>query len=243
MTSFLDEVKAAPDPAPPLELDWGQEILDSPEPEKPKRRRGRPRKNPLPDDDSSDKSTEDKPKRVYTPRAGKLKEDLLEPYVELAADIAIVAPTVSGVLIVRAEKTVDGLVDLAAGHPRVLNALKKASNVGKGAALIETLLLVLVAAAVDLGRLDPRSPLLDRFGHSEVVKDEKGQPVKEGQRILKSRTTLREIYNATHSEEEQVDSFGPPPPPDMGVDRPWDVTTGTAPTRSVPMNNLWATSG
>jgi hypothetical protein len=240
-SSILDEIAALPDPTPEPEIDWGQTVLDNVPEEPVKRRRGRPRK-PREIDPATGKEV-DPPKRTYTPRASKLKDELLDPYVEFASDLAVVAPTVAGVLIVRAEATVNGMVDLAAGHPKVLNALKNAGKVGKGAALIETLMLVVAAAAIDLGRIDPSLSLLDHLGHSEVAKDEKGNIVRdENGKITKNRTTLRDIYEMTHtdSEIEKAQQNGPPPPPDLSG---LTAETGTAPVHTVPMNNKWVEHG
>jgi hypothetical protein len=236
-SSLLDEAAQYEPPPPSIEDEWGAAVLDAPDP--PKRKRGRPRKQPEIDPETG---KEIPPvKRTYTPRTGKLKEELLEPYVELAANLAIAAPTVSGVLILRAEKTVDGLVDLASGHPRVLAALKKATKASKGADVVETVLLVMVAAAVDMGKVPAAHPILDKIGHSEIVKDEKGNPRKEGNKILKERTTLREIYNQMHPEGEEVAPAGPPPPPTDSVAFPFEMTKPLHPP--VPMNNLFVENG
>src|SRR5215210_2508997 len=95
----------------------------------------------------------DAPPRTRAPRNSKLNEELLEGYVSLATDFATVMPTVSGVLIHRAERTVDGIVALAQGHPRVMKALRTSAKFSKGADVLQTVFLVLVAAAIDLGRI------------------------------------------------------------------------------------------
>lgn len=232
-SSLLDEVAAAPEPEVDPADEWGQVILDKPEDEKPKRR-GRPRK-PRPIDPETGQEVEP-PKRTYQPRANKLKEELLEPFVEFASDISFVAPTAAGVLIVRAEKTVDGIVDLAQGHPRVLNALKRTTQAGKGVEVITTILLLIVAAAVDLGRIPAASPILDHLGHSEIVRDDNGRAKKDTTgRLQKERTSLRDIYNKMHP-DAGMDIPGPPPMPES-----FSPETGMQPLRMpIPMNNLWA---
>lgn len=235
--SLMEDIANAPEPEPTPEDEWGKAILEQAEQpsdvDKPvRRRRGRPRKV----DPETGEPVPPTPRTPRVPRSDKLKEELLEPFISLATDLATVAPTVSGVLIVRAEKTVDGVVDLASGHKRTLAALHKVAKVSKGTDVLETVLLVLVAAAVDSGRLPLASPLLDNIGHVEIERDDKGKAKRDDDgKILKSKVTIREIYNKMHPEGEESQPAGPPPMPDFGQ---VSVNSG-APLHFVPMNNLF----
>ena len=105
------------------------------------------------------------------PRAGtqkKIVDDLLVPYATLSAGLALTAPTAAGVLMARGEKTVEAVVSLAAGNPRMLAALQKAAKVGPATEILQTLLMVGVAGAMDFGRIPPDNPLAAVMGISEI---------------------------------------------------------------------------
>lgn len=201
------------------DFDLSAAVLEDDEDVKPKRTRRR-------------RTTDDGEPRTRAPRNSKLSEELLEGYVSLASDFATVMPTVSGVLIHRAERTVDGIVALASGHPRVMKALRTSAKFSKGADVLQTVFLVLVAAAIDLGRISVDHPILDTLGDVQIQKDEKGKAVKDHTgRIVKERVTLRDIYDTMHGdavspEQYAQDTFAPPVAP----------FTGTGPMTVPPMN-------
>lgn len=110
----------------------------------------------------------------------QITEDLLVPYAGLAASLALVAPTMSGVLLSRGEETVGAVVSLAAKNPKMLAALQKASQVGPAVKIAETLLMVGIAGAMDFGRMPPEHPLGMALGVSAVyaeTHDMSGMPV------------------------------------------------------------------
>lgn len=98
----------------------------------------------------------------------QITDDLLVPYAGLAASLALVAPTVSGVLLSRGEKTVGAVVNIASKNPKMLAALQKASQVGPAVEIAETLLMVGIAGAMDFGRMPPEHPLGMALGVSAV---------------------------------------------------------------------------
>lgn len=157
------------------------------------------------DDDAAPKRTRrprkprdpDAPPVTRQPRNGKLADELLEGYVSLATDLSAVMPTVSGVLIHRAERSVDGIIGLAQGHPRVMKALRASAKVSKGADVVQTLFLVAVAAMIDMGRISIDHPILDSLGDVQIMRGPDGKPMRDAQgRVAKERTTLRDIHNA-----------------------------------------------
>lgn len=165
----------------------------------------------------------------------KLADDLVEMLVSRASDISIVLPTVAGVLIARADATVDGMLALAKGHKRTTAALQKLAAGNKAVDLFSVVALLAVALMVDLGRIPVESPLLDRVGYSEVVRGSDGKSQKDDRgMILKDRKTLRDIHDLMTGEESAVDN------PEMPQWAPGFPTiqsdTGTAPTRLAPMN-------
>lgn len=151
-------------------------------------------------------TSDDDTPRTRAPRNSKLTEELLEGYVSLATDVATVMPTVSGVLIHRAERTVDGIVSLAQGHPRVMKALRTGAKFTKGADVLQTVLLVVVAAMVDMGRIPLDHMILDTLGDVSIVKGPDGKPVRDAAgRIAKERMTLRDIHNAMTGAQEDTE--------------------------------------
>lgn len=118
-----------------------------------------------------DKSTKRTTRRTYVPRKAtkrKVAENLLTPWAQLAKGIAFMAPTVSAVLLSRGEKTVDALVDIASEHPRMMAALTKAAQVAPTVELIETGAQVVVALALDTGRMPSDHPVAVLTGVSEL---------------------------------------------------------------------------
>lgn len=230
-SSLFDDIANAPDDLPDI---MAGASMEDDVPQTAKRTR-RTRAARIVRDDG----TEEEAPRITTrvPRNAKLKDDLMETYVSLASELAVVAPTMSGVLILRAERTMDGLVALASGHKRTMAALRKVANAGKGVDLLQTLVLVIAAAAVDFGRIPIDHPFLDHFGHVEIRRDEKGNAVRDSTgKMVKDKKSLREIHemmNGSPSTDTPEDPmydprvYAPPPPQ-------WNGQHG--PTIVPPMN-------
>ena len=227
-SSLIDDIAAAPDEPEP-DLLAGVEMEAAPVRTR-QRGPGRPRKIRI--DPETGEPIEPTPRQ---PRNAKLAEELLETTVSAASDISAVAPTVAGVLIARAETTVDGLVALASGHKRTTAVLRRVAKASKIAELLTTFMLIFVAAAVDFGRIPSDSPLLDNLGFTEIVKDNKGKPTKDDQgKFIKDRTTLRYIYDTMHD--------GPQPVQDAPQYPNTSVTTERgAPPYMTPMNMMAGT--
>jgi len=223
MTAALfSEIEAAPDePEPPL-FDVAETEPESTEPKRTRQRRPRQKKY---DDEGNEIKT------TRAPRGAKLNDELLESVVSAASDLSAVAPTMAGVLVARAEVTVDGLMALATGRKRTTAVLKKVASVGKISELLTTALLLGVAAAVDFGRIPADSPILDRIGYTDLVRDENGKLKKDDRGfVVKERMTLRDIYT-TMNPDAPV-STGPA----MPEWSPMNPATGTRPMNVPPMN-------
>lgn len=110
---------------------------------------------------------EDAPRRTRKPRAdaGKprgrrpsnaaLKTQLLVPWAGIALMVSQPMPLLGAVMTVRGEPTVDALLNLAADHPKMMAALKTAAKAGPASELLQTGALMMVAAAIELGRIKP----------------------------------------------------------------------------------------
>lgn len=133
-----------------------------------------------------------KPRGGMSAADKKLADELLNPWAKLCTALAMVAPTVSGVMSMRGEASMQGLVALAS--PKMKEALTKAAKTGPGLDLAETILMVMVAAAVDFGKVDPDSPIAFLTG-------------------------VRSVYDAVHPDREERhapaaqegQTFAPPP--------------------------------
>lgn len=101
-----------------------------------------------------------------TGRVGRtaLAEQLLVPWAGLAAAVSQPLPLVGAVLLVRGEATTKALVDLAKGHPKMLAALNKAAKAGPASELIQTGALLVMAVAIETGRIPADMPLAQRAG-------------------------------------------------------------------------------
>jgi hypothetical protein len=92
----------------------------------------------------------------------KLADDLLGPWALIVKGLAIPMPTLAGVLAERGEQTTQGIVALAS--PKMKEALAKASKIGPGADLLETIAMAVVAALIDVHKIDPDSFIVDATG-------------------------------------------------------------------------------
>lgn len=223
MTAALfSEIESAPD-EPDLPL--FDVVETEPESTEPKRtRQRRPRQKKYDEDGNEIKATR-------APRGAKLNDELLESVVSAASDLSAIAPTMAGVLVARAEVTVDGLVALAAGRKRTTAVLKKVASASKISELLTTALLLGLAAAIDFGRIPPESPILDRIGYTELIRDDAGKLKRDDKGLLvKDRKTLRDIYE-TMNPDAPV-STGPV----MPEWSPMNPNTGTRPMNVPPMN-------
>lgn len=124
------------------------------------------------------------------PANSRLAQELLDPLAKIAMALSFTAPTASAVLIERGEKTATALVGIAAGHPKMLAALQRATKVGPAADLVETAIMMAIAVSLDMGRIPPEHPLAGLTG-------------------------VGALYQAVHPEAAaaapQMSDLGPPP--------------------------------
>jgi hypothetical protein len=234
-SALFSEIDSLPDAPEKTEDLFGTVSMDdADEPVRRTRRPRKPREKKYDADGNEIKAT-----RVTS--TARLNDDLLETTVSIASDISAFAPTVAGVLVARAEVTVDGLTALAKGKPRTTAALKKFASVGKIAGLLEVGLLLFVAAMADFGKIPASSPILDRVGYAEILRDEKGKARKDDHgMVLKQRTSIRDIRISmgiddtdTASTESMMPSWGAPSAPHQTGPGP---DTGSGPIGMSPMN-------
>lgn len=112
----------------------------------------------------SDKGQARGPRGATGPRMGgrstsdkKLAEGLLNPWAKAIKAVAYPMPTLAAVMTQQGESTMNALVSLAS--PKMKAALAKAARIGPGADLIESVAMMIIAAAMDIGKVPPNSPL------------------------------------------------------------------------------------
>lgn len=98
----------------------------------------------------------------------KLEEDLLVPIAMFSRGIAMALPTTGAVLLARGEQTSRAIVKFASSRPKMLEALKRGSEIGPTVEIVETLVMVVIAANLDLGRMDPANPIAQLTGVSGI---------------------------------------------------------------------------
>jgi hypothetical protein len=96
----------------------------------------------------------------------KLAEDLLDPWAKIIKGISFMMPTVAAVMAQRGEKTTTAIVSVAS--PKMKEALAKASKFGPATDLVETGLMIAIAAMMDAGRIPDGSPIAAFTGVQEL---------------------------------------------------------------------------
>jgi hypothetical protein len=230
--SLMDDLMAAPDEPEKVDSLFGPAITEDDDGAK-LTREGRVRRPRRPRTPRVDPETgEPLPPQTRAPRNAKLNEDLLEFTVVFASSLSAVAPTAAGVLIARAETISNGLTKLATGHKRTTAVLKSVVSVGAMTETLTTIVMFVAALAVDFGRLDAASPVLDNIGYAELVRDDRGKLQRDNRgMVVKDSHTLRDIYNTMHDIETDDQPQEAPMPGPV-----FSPVTGTGATKMPPMN-------
>jgi len=84
--------------------------------------------------------------------------------------LAMTMPTAGTVISVRAEETSKALVKMAEKRPKMLAALKRMSEVGPAGEIVQTIIMVIIAAQIDAGRVGLEDQLA-AMKQSGCVKD------------------------------------------------------------------------
>jgi len=92
----------------------------------------------------------------------------MDPMAKLGAALSFSFPTAGAVIVARAEVTSKALVEFAQGHPRMLAALTRISKVGPATEVVHTIAMCMIAAQMDIGKLDPAHPMGQLTGVSSI---------------------------------------------------------------------------
>lgn len=121
---------------------------------------------------------EDKPKRTRNPNGATSKrrtvsdasllEKLLLPWAGVTMAVSGALPLTGAVLEQRGEPTVKALIDLSKDHPKMRAALNKISKVGPASELVQTGALVLIAVAMETGRLPADNMVSRKMGMTDL---------------------------------------------------------------------------
>ena len=99
---------------------------------------------------------------------GLLAEQLLIPWATISFAASQAVPLVSAVMLERGEVTMKALVEIASGHPKMLNALKRAARVGPASELVQTGAMLLLAIAIETGRVPHDAMIAQKTGLTDL---------------------------------------------------------------------------
>lgn len=131
-----------------------EETDDTPEESAPRKRRTR--------------ADSGKPRAPRATSTAKLATELAEPIVIIGSMLAMTMPTAGTVVSMRAEETAKALVKMAEKRPKMLAALKRMSEVGPAGELVQTVIMVIVAAQIDAERARPDSVIAQAVGVTPI---------------------------------------------------------------------------
>lgn len=131
-----------------------------------------------------------KTRKPRTPRTGPLIEKLLIPWATLTTLASGPLPMTASIMAMRGEPTISALVQMAHGHPKMMAALERVGKVGPASELVQTGTLLLLAIAVETGRLPVDHPISVRSG-------------------------MADLYQQTHPDTADIGNTSFQPPPGM----------------------------
>lgn len=109
-----------------------------------------------------------KPRAPRATSTTKLAQELAEPIVIIGSMLAMTMPTAGTVVSVRAEETAKALVKMAEKRPKMLAALKRMSEVGPAGEIVQTIIMVVIAAQIDAERARPDSVIAQAVGVTPI---------------------------------------------------------------------------
>lgn len=99
---------------------------------------------------------------------GALQTQLLIPWAGITTAVSAALPMTGFVLENRGEPTVKALVDWSADHPKMKAALKTVAKAGPASELVQTFALVMMAVAMETGRIPVDNTLARRLQMTDM---------------------------------------------------------------------------
>lgn len=161
------------------------------------------------------------PPRTRTTANKKLATELLKPTAMLAQAVGHMLPTVGAVIIARGEVTTNALVAFSDTHPKMRKALQSISSVAPGADLVQTLAMIVIAANIDLGRLDGDSPIAKLTGVGDIHEQIMAKIMEQGPGV--------KMEGPRQESDGGFGDFNMPPPPTYFAEGYNDDGTFSAP--------------
>lgn len=112
-----------------------------------------------------------KPRGTRSTSNKKLADDLLIPYAAIFSSMMMVSPTGAAVFLSRGERTVNAIISLCSGSPKMMAALKKGAKFGPGADIAQTVVMGVCAMGIDAGRIPPGAPLAQVLGVTAIYRE------------------------------------------------------------------------
>lgn len=109
-----------------------------------------------------------KPRAPRQTSTAKLARDLIPVVAMFGQGAAFLFPTVGAVLITQCDVITGSLSKMAEGNPRLKAALTKTTAIGPSSELIKVVVMCVIAAQLDMQRLDPAHPVAKLSGVSSI---------------------------------------------------------------------------
>ena len=109
-----------------------------------------------------------KPRAPRQTSTAKLAKDLIPVVAMFGQGAAFLFPTVGAVLITQCDVITGSLAKMAEGNPRLKAALTKTTAIGPSADLIKVVVMCVIAAQLDMQRMDPAHPVAKLSGVSSI---------------------------------------------------------------------------
>lgn len=106
--------------------------------------------------------------RTRTPKISLLVEKLLIPWMTVSTITSGVLPLTGALLVDRAEPSCKAIVQLCQGNPKALAVLDKIGQFGPASELVQTGIFVLIAVAIETGRLPADFPIAQHTGITDL---------------------------------------------------------------------------
>jgi hypothetical protein len=145
-----------------------------------------------------------KPRQPRTASTTKLASDLAEPLAIIGSMLAMTMPTAGTVIAVRSEETAKALVKMAAKRPKMLAALQRMSEVGPASELVQTIIMVIIAAQIDVGKAEPDGMIAQAVGVTPIWVELNG--------------AIQEVREEAKQDTGGFGQFDMTPPPAPGYD-------------------------
>lgn len=156
------------------------------------------------------RSDSGKPRAPRATSNVKLAKELAEPLGMIGVMLSMTLPTPGAVLTDRAEVTAAALVKMAEKRPGMMKILRGMSQVGPAGDVIQTIVMLIIAAQIDMNKTAPDGMMAQATGVTPIWF--------ELQEALQGARGHMAPPDESTSSGQGFGDFNMPPPPEMGFD-------------------------